>query len=491
MTTSHLNRIEQLRQMALPLEPDAEQRIHWREQVIRYTDAFLESLPELPAFQATEDEGVGILDSPISETPIPVELALDLLKNHVDRPGGNEGTTPGYLAFIPSGGLYASALADYIAAVTNRFVGIPSCSPGAVRIEPLLLRWMAEFIGYPATAAGDFTSGGSLANLTAIVTARDAHQLKAVDYPKAVVYLSDQTHHSVVKGLRIAGMKECIVRYVPLDQNYRMQAEALEAVIRSDQQAGFLPWLVVATAGTTDTGAVDPLASIADIACQNQLWMHVDGAYGAMFALCEMGKAILHGIERSDSLIMDPHKGLFMALGTGAVLVRNKNNLLNAYQHHANYLEGAETASTSGEVSQADLSPELTRPFRGLRLWLALKLTGVAPFRAALEEKLLLARHFYEGLQSLDGFVTGPPPDLSVVTFRYGPARGDANQFNQKLIQAIQNDGRIFLSSTRINGEDILRLTVLGFRTHLETIELALEILQQKAKEIESGTNLA
>ena len=362
----------------------------------------------MPAVRATEDKGVGILDSPISEAPIPVEQALDLLKNHVDRTGENEGTTPGYLAFIPSGGLYASALGDYIAAVTNRFVGLSFCSPGAARIEPMLLRWMADFVGYPETAAGDFTSGGSLANLTAIVTARNAHQLKAADYPRAVVYLSDQTHHSMVKGLRIAGMEECVVRHVSLDEHYRMQAESLEAAIRSDRQAGLLPWLVVAAAGSTDTGAVDPLTSIADIAHRNQLWMHADGAYGAMFALCEMGKAILRGIERADLVTLDPHKGLFMTMGTGAVLVRNGDNLLKAYQSHANYLEGAETASSTGEVSQADLSPELTRPFRGLRLWLALKLTGVAPFRAALEEKLLLARHFYEGLQHLDGFVTRP-----------------------------------------------------------------------------------
>jgi glutamate/tyrosine decarboxylase-like PLP-dependent enzyme len=395
------------------------------------------------------------------------------------------------MAFIPSGGLYASALADYIAAVTNRFVGVSFAAPGAAYIEQMLMRWLADEVGYPATAAGDLTSGGSLANLSAIVTAREAHPLKAADYPRAVAYLSDQTHHSVVKGLRIAGMKECVMRRVPLDEHYRMRAEALEEAIRTDRQAGLLPWLVVAAAGATDTGAVDPLAAIADIARHNEVWLHVDGAYGAMFALCEMGQAILRGIERSDSLTMDPHKGLFMALGTGAVLVRNGENLLNAYQHHANYLEGAETASATGAVSPADLSPELTRPFRGLRLWLALKLTGAAPFRAALEEKLLLARHFYAGLQRLDGFVAGPPPDLSVVMFRYNPPRGDANVFNQKLIQAIQRDGRIFLSSTEINGEVFLRLAVLGFRTHLETIELALEILWQKAKEIESDDNFA
>jgi aromatic-L-amino-acid decarboxylase len=487
MTTSTLYRIEQLREMALPLEPDAEKRIQWREQVIQYTDAFINSLPDRPAYVATEDMGIGILESPISEGPIPIEQALDLLKNHVDKPGENEGTSPGYLAYIPSGGLYAAALGDYIAAVTNRFVGLSFCSPGAAHIEPMLWRWMADFVGYPATAAGDFTSGGSLANLSAIVTAREAHQLKAIDYPRAVVYLSDQTHHSVVKGLKIAGLKECIVHHIKLDQSYRMQADALETAIHRDRQAGLLPWLIVGTAGATETGAVDPLVSMADIARHNQLWLHIDGAYGAMFALCEMGKAILDGIEHADSVTMDPHKGLFMTMGTGAVLVRNGDDLLKAYRYHANYLESTQVDSITGEVSQSDLSPELTRPFRGLRLWLALKLTGVAPFRAALEEKLLLARYFYERLQQLDSFEVGSPPDLSVVMFRYRPTRGNVNEFNQKLIQAIQQDGRIYLSATKIKGDVFLRLAVLGFRTHLETIELTLEILRQKAKEIESN----
>ncbi len=488
MTDTALDRMEQLRKLALPLEPDAQQRLQWREHVIQYTDAFLRSLPDLPAVCPTVNEGVGILDSPISEAAMPIEQVLELLRNHVD-PGENEGTTPGYLAFIPSGGLYAAALGDYIAAVTNRFVGIPHCSPGAARIEPMLLRWMAAFIGYPDTAGGDFTSGGSMANLTAIVTARSAHQLKAADFPKAVAYLTDQTHYSVIKALRIAGMQECVVRRVPLDDHYRMQADALEAQIRTDRLAGLLPWIVVAAAGSTETGAVDPLDSIADIAHHHGLWMHADGAYGAMFALCEMGKAILRGMDRADSLTMDPHKGLWMTMGTGAILIRNGGDLLKAFQYHADYLTGIETALASGEVSRADISPELTRPFRGLRLWLALKITGVAPFRSALEEKLLLARHFYEGLVRLDGFVAAPPPALSVVTFRYRPARGDANEFNERLIQAIQHDGRIFLSSTRINGEVHLRLTVLGFRTHLDTIELALEVLRQKAKELESSHN--
>jgi glutamate/tyrosine decarboxylase-like PLP-dependent enzyme len=440
----------------------------------------------MPAYRATEDEGIGILDSPISDEPIPLSQALALLQQHVDRPGVTEAAS-GFLAFIPASNLYPAALGDYLAAVTNRYVGVNFASPGAAKLERMLLGWLAEVVGYPATAAGDLTSGGSLASLVGIVTAREAHQLRAVDFSRAVVYLSEQTHHCIPKALRIAGLKECVLRYIPLDAHYRMQPEALEAAIQRDRQAGLIPWLIAATAGTTDTGAVDPLPALADLAQAHGLWLHVDGAYGAMFALCELGQKILAGIEQSDSLVLDPHKGLFIPLGSGAVLIKNGGHLLKAHHYQANYLQDLATLSISGEVSQADLSPELSRPFRGLRLWLPLKLLGMAPFRAALEEKLLLARYFYQQIQQRPGFVVGPPPDLSIVPFYYQPKRGDVNAFNQNLIHAVQQDGRIFLSSTMLKNQFTLRLAILGFRTHLDTIELALEILQQKAKELELG----
>ena len=390
----------------------------------------------------------------------------------------------GYLAFIPGTGLYSSALADYLAAVTNRFVAAYFASPGGVQIERKLLRWMADFIGYPASAVGDLTSGGSIASLVAIVTARDAHNLKAKDFSNSVVYLSKQTHHCIDKALRIAGLGECVKRYIPLDDRYHMRVEALEKTIQQDKQAGLNPWLIVASAGTTDTGAVDPLESIADIAQAHQLWLHVDGAYGVPFALCDLGKNILKGIERSDSIILDGHKGLFLPFGSGAVLVKNGQHLLRSHHYSANYLQDIEGLTSSDMISPAESSPELTRPFRGLRLWLPLKLAGVAPFRAALEEKLLLARYFYEEINKIDGFVTGAYPDLSIVTFRYLPDRGDADEFNQKLITAVQQDGRIFLSSTMLDGKFTLRLAVLNLHTHQETIDLALKILKEKANAI-------
>jgi glutamate/tyrosine decarboxylase-like PLP-dependent enzyme len=352
-------------------------------------------------------------------------------------------------------------------------------------MERILLRWMAGFLGYPAASAGDLTSGGSIANLVGIVTAREAHGLKAKDFDRAVVYLSEQTHHAIDKAFRIAGLKESLKRFVPLDGRHRMQPEALEAAVEGDAKAGLRPWLIAATAGTTDTGAVDPLADLADVAHRHGLWLHVDGAYGAPFALTEQGKSILRGIERSDSVVLDPHKGLFLPFGSGAVLVREGRNLLGAHHYDASYLQDKDTLASRDEVSPADLSPELSRPFRALRLWLPLKFAGVAPFRAALEEKLLLARHFYERMRLEDGFEVGPLPDLSIVAFRYLPRRGDPDDFNRKLINVVQRDGRVFLSSTRIDGRFTLRVAILSLRTHLDTIEQAVEILREKAKQLE------
>jgi glutamate/tyrosine decarboxylase-like PLP-dependent enzyme len=281
-------------------------------------------------------------------------------------------------------------------------------------------------------------------------------------------------------------MKECVQRTITLDERYRMSAAALEAGIQADLSARLNPWMIVASAGTTDTGAVDPLDAIADIAQQYGLWMQTDGAYGGVFALLDYGKRLLKGIERSDAVVINPHKGLFLPYGSGAILVRNGAALKQAHRYSAHYLQDEETLASGEETSPADLSPELTRHFRGLRLWLPLKLLGVAPFRAALEEKLLLARYFYDRIQEIDGFETGPYPDLSVVAFRYLPKHGDADALNRALVLAVQRDGRTFLSSTTIDGVFMLRVAVLSFRTHLEQIDTAIEVLQEKVRELES-----
>jgi glutamate/tyrosine decarboxylase-like PLP-dependent enzyme len=261
-----------------------------------------------------------------------------------------------------------------------------------------------------------------------------------------------------------------------------MVADGLAASIAADEKAGLRPWLVVASAGTTNTGSVDPLEDIGNIAAEHGLWLHVDGAYGALFALCPEGKAVLRGMHLSDSIVLDPHKALFLPYGTGAVLVKDRQKLYAAFNATADYIQNV--TDDGDDLSPADLSPELTKHFRGLRLWLPLKLLGLAPFRAALSEKIHLARYFYEKIRKTDGIEVGPYPDLSIVTYRWVPGRGDADEFNNRLMQAVRKDGRIFISFTRVGGNLVLRAAILCFRTHLEDIDEALSVLRKKIDEL-------
>ena len=250
---------------------------------------------------------------------------------------------------------------------------------------------------------------------------------------------------------------------------------------------GKFRWIRLTACGrtcSTDTGAIDPLNAIADVAEAHELWLHVDAAYGGMFALCAPGKQALAGMERSDSLALDPSKGLFMPCGSGAVLVKQSRHLLNAYRYEAHYMQDRAALASLDEISPSELSPELTRPFRGLRLWLSLKLLGIQPFRAALEEKLLLARYFYDRVRELDRVEVGPPPDLSVVPFRWRPKTSDPDAFNQRLLNAVRRDGRVLLTSTRLNGQFWIRLAVLCAATHQEHVDLALDILKETSQTI-------
>jgi len=478
------DRLHELEQIARRLDPDEGQRAEWRRAVDAHLQSFLSQLDRAPAYVPDFGPRDGLLARPFKDEPTSIDDALTILTREVERHGINPASARAF-GYIPGGGIYAAALGDYLADVVNRYAGVLFASPGAARLERNTVGWLASLVGYPDTAGGDLTSGGSIANLSAIVTAREAHGVRCADLPRRVVYLTAHTHHSVHKALRIAGLEECVQRNVAMDSQGRMDAADLARCIAAHKHAGLLPWMVIATAGTTDLGAIDPLPRIADICRDHDLWLHVDAAYGGAFLLCEPGRRALAGIERSDSTIIDPHKGLFLPFGSGAVMVRERDKLAAANRYRANYMQDATAAD--GELSPADLSPEFTRPFRGLRLWLPLQLYGLAPFRAALEEKLLLARYFHERLGAIAGFEVGPQPELSVVSYRYVPSYGDADAFNRKLVEAVQRDGRVFISSTTLNGRFVLRLAVLQFRTHLEHVELALELLEHHARKLEQS----
>lgn len=476
-----LEKLKQLEKRGAALEPEGDQRRHMTACVMDYGDAFLENLPAMDTFE-TERGLSRLLDQAFEETPRDVDALMAELGEAMLREGINP-ASGGHLGYIPGGGLYPAALGDYFADVCNRYSGVAFASPGAAKLELQLVRWMCELVGYPPESGGDLTSGGSMANLSAIVTAREEMQVRARDVENGCIYMTEDAHHCIDKALRAAGLADSRKRLVPMDGRFRMDAGALEQMIAADLEAGFRPWLLIGSAGTTDTGAIDPVDTLADIAEEHSLWLHIDAAYGGFFLLCEEGREVLKGLHRSHSIVLDPHKGMFLPYGSGAVLVRDVHTLARAYSYEADYMQDA--ATDAGNYSPADLSLELSRPFRGLRFWLPMKLFGLAPFRAALAEKMWLARYFHEQLSGAPGWEMGPYPELSVVTYRYVPRNGDANDFNRRLVDAVQQDGRVFISSTMIDGKFVLRLAVLHFRTHRSTIDYLLEFLKKKARELD------
>jgi aromatic-L-amino-acid/L-tryptophan decarboxylase len=466
------NEIEGLRLAMRSLEPDRGEREALGKRVLDHALAYLEQVPEAPSNRPWAEVFSRRLNPEFAEAGRDPETVLDYVSACVEAPGFAT-TSPRFMAYIPGGGLFPSALGDFLAAVSNKYSGFASASPGAARLENATVAWLARIIGYPESAAGTLTSGGSIANLTAIVAARDARDPDGV----GAVYATRFAHHCVDKALHIAGRGNAPKRQVATDARYRMSVDALEEAMEQDCAAGIRPWLVVASAGTVDTGAVDPLDEIASLCRRYDAWLHVDGAYGGLFALCPEGRDILSGIELADSVALDPHKSLFLPYGTGAVLVREGRFLLQSFSANAEYMQPLGESEVG--PSPADLSPELTRHFRALRLWLPLQLAGISAFRAAQAEKLALARYFHARLSEMDRFDPGPPPDLSVVAFRYRPKHGDPDDFNERLLRHLQEEGRVMLSGTRIDGRHFLRCAILSFRTHIEHVDEAVAALER------------
>lgn len=475
--------IKLLEEQSVELSPDKDERKALREDVLALTEGFLEELLTSPAF-GSDETGKRTYEKPLLDQESWAAI-LSKVQDELELPGINAASGR-HLGYIPGGGIYLGALGDYIAAVYNKYQGVFFASPGGVRMENQLIHWMAKLIGYPEGAAGNLTSGGSIANLTAVVTARDAHQIKGKDIERTVIYVSQQMHHCLNKAFRIAGMQEAIIRQLPLDDHFKIKPQALENQIKEDRTSGLKPWLIIASAGTTDTGVIDPLEEIGVIAQKHDCWYHVDGAYGGFFLLSDEVKDQLKGIELSDSVVMDPHKSMFIPYGLGAVLIKDKRKLYQSHYYEANYMQDTLEAE---EISPADLSPELTKHFRALRMWLPIKLYGLTPFKACLTEKIYLARYFHQQISKRHGFEVGPFPDLSVVYFRYIPLTGNANDFNERLIKLIMDDGRIFLSSTVLHGHFVIRCAVVSFRTHLADIDLALNMIDEKVEVLQCQAN--
>jgi len=465
-----------------PLEPGVGALRELTETCVRFVLDHLDSLDRQPA---SDVDGAEELAASFSEAAPENGRGLEAVLARLGPAVAKSYTTtgPGYLAYIPGGGLYASALADFIACAVNRYVGVAQAAPVLARIEETAVSWLAGVMGYPPTAAGILTSGGSLSNFSAIVTAREAKLPE--DFSRGRIYVSEETHHSVAKAARLAGFRRDAIRVVPVDPRRRLRPSALQEAVREDREHGLVPFLVVPSVGTTNTGAIDPLRDVLAVARDHGLWVHADGAYGGFFRLAPGGERLTDGVEECDSITLDPHKGLFLPYGTGCLLVRDREALLRAHRESADYLQDVEAGATA--ASFADLSPELSREFRGLRLWLPIQLHGLSAFREQLAEKLALARLAYDELRQVPQLEMLDEPQLSVLAFRVRGPAAEADAKGAELLRRVNARKRVFISSTRIDGRYVLRLCILSFRTHEDRVRDAVSALREEVRTLTSS----
>jgi len=446
------------RSIGLALDMPAAERHKLLDAAGALLDQLRERVDTSPIFSETSPELLERITLPPPEAAVPVALVLDRLRDAASA--GWSKAHGGSLAFIPNGGLFSGALAALLAAGINPFTGAAFESPALVGLEEGVLRWLAGLFGLPPVAEGVLLSGGSMANQTAVACARR----RAFDAARSRVYLSDRAHHSLHKALYLSGVPEHCVVSVPSVQGQRIDIGTLAAQLQSDVASGLQPWMVVGVAGSTDTGSIDDLQALAALCRQHDAWFHVDAAYGGMFVLTERGASRLNGIALADSIAVDAHKGLMLPYGVGALLVRRPGVLAEAHSGSGNYMR--DVAPVPGLPHYLERGPELTRPFRGLLVWLPLQLHGVGEFRSALNRCLDLAVEAAKRMRSIRGLVVLTEPELSIVAFR--AMRGDAQ--TDRILHAINQSGEFQVSSTTLEGHTYIRLAFLHFRTMLETV---------------------
>ncbi|HEX5182564.1 MAG TPA: aminotransferase class I/II-fold pyridoxal phosphate-dependent enzyme [Allosphingosinicella sp.] len=411
-----------------------------------------------------------LLREPIPETGQDPVALLERVRREV-APNTLHVNHPRFFAFVPSPGNFVSAIADALASGLNIFAGTWFAGSAAAQLELVVTDWLREMCGLPEGAGGLFVSGGSMANLTALTAARHARLGGRTE--GAIVYLSDQTHSSVARSLKVIGFASEQIRILAADADFRLPLDALESAIAADRAAGRRPFCIVANAGTTNSGAVDPLPELADLCRAEQLWLHVDGAYGAPAILTERGKAALAGLDQADSLSLDPHKWLFQTFESGCVLLRERSLLLDTFQVMPEYLRDTERGLE--EVNFGNEGVQLTRSARALKLWMSLQTFGLAAFRNAIARGIRLAELAEEALRREAGdWAIVTPAQLAVVTFRYraaGMAEAEADALHARIVEGVMADGFALVTSTVLNGRPVLRLCTINPRTTDEDIE--------------------
>jgi aromatic-L-amino-acid decarboxylase len=382
---------------------------------------------------------------------------------------------PRYFAFVGSSGLEIGTLADLLAHTYD--INLAVDARAATLIEKQAVRWAAEFIGYPPEAGGAFTSGGTVSNTSALAAARE-HALPGsrqagLAATRTAVYCSQEVHYSITRAIEMLGIGSSNLRAIPLDEQRRLIPEALAEAIDRDRADGVTPVAVVATAGTTLTGAIDPLDAIADVCEERDVWMHIDGAYGLPAA--SVRPELFRGLDRASSVSVDAHKWLYLPKACGIVLVRRQEDLADAFAHEQGYLPHQQH-----ELHAVDITFEYSRPFRALKLWLAMRAHGAQAFRDSIERNLGEARLLFDQIGTHEDLQALGPPQLSIVPFRHVPSGvDDLNAHNQRLADALQTDGRVWIASALIDGDVWLRPCFVNFRTTEEDVLALIDVTRE------------
>jgi glutamate/tyrosine decarboxylase-like PLP-dependent enzyme len=477
---------DQLRQLAEPLaHPTDEQQRAWAQAVADFVLEHWRSLPEQAIGQSASRARLeALLRQP------PPELGQDfreVLAEFAEKVAAHAFRInhPRFFAFVPAAPSLPSMLGDWLCAGTNFFAGVWLEAAGVAQVELLVLDWFKEWLDCPPETQGVLTGGGSEANLIALTVARD--ELPFADRARAVLYVSEQRHWSVDRAARIIGLHPDQIRGIPIDAAFRLRPAALAELVASDRAAGRLPWAVVANAGATNTGAVDPLMLLADLCAEQALWLHVDAAYGWPAVLIPEGRQELAGIGRADSITLDPHKWFAQTYEAGCVLIREGRRLTDSFALRPDYMQ--DVLPGAGEVNFADHGIALTRRFRALKIWLSVKVLGLGWFRALIDRGCRLADFAESLLRDSPEFQVLCPRHLSTLCFRLLPpnvdfSESELNALNLALVESLRLTGRAFLSSTLLHGRVALRLCFVNWRTTARDVEETIVLLARLGRDL-------
>src|SRR6266496_1263318 len=471
------------------LEPSADEIRDWGNFVTQFMIDYLGDLRDRPAYRHTSSREIRSgLDSKLPIKGIDFDSLLKIFRDTI-VPFSRQNAHPRMFGYVQSPGTPIGAFADLLASTLNANLTIWRSAPAPVELERLTIDWIRQILGFPAEAGGLFVSGGSMANLAGLAAAR---QTKDRSSGRLRMYASSATHFSITKAAALLGIGRENVRQVAVDERFRMRVDDLLAKITADLDAGYIPFCVVGNAGTVDTGAVDPLAEIRELANRFELWMHVDGSYGAFAVLAKSARELFAGIEQAYSIALDPHKWLYLPVDVGCVIYRSLEIARAAFVHDAEY-----TRIIGEKADEAfafwDYGPELSRRFRALKVWMLLKGVGLEPLSEAIESNLACARYFESMVRASDDFEMIAPVELSIFCFRHVPIqlRSESDQtidaFNERLLVALQRDGSSYLSNATLGGRFALRGCILNYRTTLEDMEILLDDLRRVATSLLSS----